>query len=136
MPDLRMANVLEDNPKTFLDRIEVAGALVQQSDITAVYAKVFEYSSRENALNDVAGVQVSTEITYATASVIFNALQTGGIWKKDTIGYNFLAIVPASYFPTGGKFYRVEFRFDRSAGGADDFFLPPWFLFTEPIAGG
>jgi hypothetical protein len=135
MSEPRIQIGLEDNPKTFLDRVEIAGALVLQADITAVYAKVFQYDSRANALADVSGTQISTEIPYVTANVIFNALQTGGMWKKDATGYNFKAVVPASYFPTGGKFYAVEFRFDRSAGGEDDFYLPRWIIYAEPLAG-
>lgn len=133
MSEPRFETGREDTPKTFLDRIEIAGSLALRADITAIYAKVFSYASREDAVNDTSGTQVGTEITYATADVIFDALQTGGMWKKDRTGYNFAAEVPASYFATPGH-HRVEFRVDRSAAGEDDFFLPVWFLYVEPIA--
>ncbi len=133
--EYRTLDALEDNPKTFLDRVEISGSLALQADITAVYAEVWQYDSYQDAVGDTNGTQVLGEIAYATANVIFNALQTGGMWTRDATGYNFKATVPASYFPTGGKYYRVEFRFDRAAAGEDDFYLAPWILRALPIAG-
>lgn len=58
--------------------------------------------------------------TLTISSVIFNALQTGSlgnIWTQDSIGFNFLATLPASSnFPSGGKVYLLSITFTLVGG--------------------
>lgn len=133
---IRTQDVLKNNPKTFLDRLEIAGAVAVQADITSIGVRVFKYDSIEDATSEANGVEVGTELTFLSAAVVFNTLQTGGMWpaSKDNLGYNLAVTVPASRFPTGGKYYRVEQKVTRSAVGADPFFLPPWIVRALPIA--
>lgn len=133
---VRTQDVLANNPKTFLDRLEIAGAVAVQADVTNVKVRVFRYNTIEDAVADANRTEVGTELTFLSAAVVFNTLQTGGMWpaSKDRIGYNLAVEVPASRFPTGGKFYRVEQKVTRSAVGVDPFFLPPWIVRAIPVA--
>lgn len=133
---IRTQDVLKNNPKTFLDRLEIAGAVAVQADVTSVKVRVFKYDSIEDATADENGTEVETELTFLSADVVFNTLQTGGMWpaSKDRLGYNLAVTVPASRFPTGSKYYRVEQQVVRAAVGADPFFLPPWIVRAIPLA--
>lgn len=121
-------DILEDNPVILLDRLEIAGALALQADISAISARVFNYANLEDAKADVLGTEVGTAISFVVATSIFDTLQTGGMWPtaKDSRGYNCKLTIPAARFPSGSLFFRVEVKITRTAAGEDPFYLPPW----------
>lgn len=116
------AHVTEDNDVYILSRltgydasgpaspIETEGNLVKQADLASITLKTF----------DVLSAAPTTAVYSATlviSTVVFDALQTSGIWGLLEDGGNFLARVPAAALPTENRRYRVEITF-TSAGGS------------------
>lgn len=102
MPIFRSKGI-EDTAATFMNRIYASdGAAAQQADVTSIAYSVFD-------LYDASTVASAVSLT--VADVVFDTLQTGGPWTLDSTGYNFKATLAGSRFPTGGRTYRVEFKF-------------------------
>ena len=107
----------EDTPCTILGRVaalngggsaspvESEGTLVVQSDITSISVKV--YSSLNVLINTY---------TPAASNVIYNTLQTTGVFSKLDQGGNFLYTIPATGFPEGDTTVRVEVTITLNSG--------------------
>jgi len=67
--------------------VDGAGDVIQQSDVDDIQYSVFELDPcRPDTLTVVAGHEgVSLDVS----DVIFDTLQTGGLWTVDAVGYNF-----------------------------------------------
>ena len=53
------------------------------------------------------------------SSVIFNALQTGGLWTVDEVGYNFrheINVSSSEAFPKAGVQYQVRYELTPTTG--------------------
>jgi hypothetical protein len=112
------AKVNEDGTATLLGRVTARdgtgtsvtgeGKCLKQADLSSITAKVFD-------LHD--GTTTYTA-TLTISSVVFDSLQVDAIWNlaADSNGYNFLADLPTTAFPTGGRTYRAEAKFTTTGG--------------------
>ena len=105
--------VWEDSGPTFMARVKGNdGAYITQASLTAITWKVYDSDSATPNTAIANG-------TCTVASSVFDTLQTGDPWSKDSTGYNFKYTMAATSVPTGGHNYVVEFSFDPKTG--DDF---------------
>jgi hypothetical protein len=97
--------------------VDASGANVQQAGITAIKYSVFELDPcRPDNLTAVAGHNGATLVV---ANVIFNALQTGGLWTVDEVGYNFrheINVGTSEVFPKAGAQYQVRYELTPTTG--------------------
>jgi hypothetical protein len=97
--------------------VDAAGASVQQSGLTAIEYSIFELDPcRPDNLVAVAG---HDGVTLVVADVIFNALQTGGLWTVDAVGYNFrheIDVSTTEAFPKAGAQYQVRYQLTPTSG--------------------
>lgn len=91
------------------------GKCVKQADLSTI-----TYGVRDNTGGSFT-VAAGTSLTIS--AVIFDTLQTPAFWTADSVGYNFLWVIPASAFATGGSEYQAEFKFTVS-GGEVFWFIP------------
>ena len=89
---------------------KASGAYIQQVDISSISLEVWRIYPDTRQPGRTAG---PTSLT--VASVVFDTLQTGGLWEVDEDGYNFLYEVANSAFNDEGVF-RVEARFTPVSG--------------------
>lgn len=88
------------------------GKFVKQADLSEVTYQVYEKQT-DGSYTAVAGEGATLTIT----DVIIDTPDTSGeIWSIDSIGYNFRHDLPATSFTTGGKIYKVEYKFTFSGG--------------------
>jgi hypothetical protein len=97
--------------------VDAAGANVQQAGIAAIEYSIYELDPcRPDVLVAVAG---HDGVSLSVASVIFNALQTGGLWTVDDVGYNFrheINISTNEAFPKAGVQYQVRYELTPASG--------------------
>jgi hypothetical protein len=97
--------------------VDAAGANVQQAGIAAIEYSIYELDPcRPDVLVAVAGHDGAS---LTVASVIFNALQTGGLWTVDDVGYNFRHEINVSTneaFPKAGGQYQVRYELTPASG--------------------
>jgi hypothetical protein len=97
--------------------VDAAGANVQQAGIAAIKYSIYELDPcRPDVLVAVAG---HDGVTLTVASVIFNALQTGGLWTVDDVGYNFrheINVATNEAFPKAGVQYQVRYELTPASG--------------------
>lgn len=102
----------QGQPNTIIGRIRnEAGTLITQASLSAI-----AWSSWDNRVVPSASIASGT---LTIASVVFDTLQTNSVlWPIDTTGYNFLATIPATAFPSGdsGQEYRIELKFTETSG--------------------
>lgn len=97
---------IEDTAATFMARIYASdGAAAQQADVSSITYDVFDTYD---------GTQIADDVSLTVSAVVFDTLQTGGPWTLDSTGYNFKTTLAGTRFPTGGRTYRVEFKFTMS----------------------
>lgn len=108
-PQLHRVGIWEDTGLVCMARLVTdANVNVVQADISSIAYSVFDLVTR------TADVISGTSLT--VSAVIFDTLQTDARWSTDSTGYNFRWTVPATAFPTGGRSYRVEFKFTPASG--------------------
>jgi hypothetical protein len=97
--------------------VDAAGANVQQAGIAAIDYSIYELDPcRPDHLVAVAG---HDGVSLVVADVIFNALQTGGLWTVDGVGYNFrheLNVASSEAFPKAGTQYQVRYELTPTTG--------------------
>jgi hypothetical protein len=97
--------------------VDVVGAHVQQAGIAAIEYSIFELDPcRPDDLTVVAGHDGAWLVI---ADVIFNALQTGGLWSVDEVGYNFrheIDVASSEAFPKAGAQYQVRYELTPTTG--------------------
>jgi hypothetical protein len=97
--------------------VDAAGADVQQSGIAAVEYSIYELDScrPDNFVPVVGHDAVSLDVE----DVIFNSLQTGGLWTADEVGYNFrhqIDVTEAEAFAKAGVQYQVRYQLTPTSG--------------------
>ncbi len=136
IPRLHYGTAFEDTGCSLMDRVYGnAGTAITQATISIIAYKVYEHSSKEDAIAAVDGTLVAgTASSLTVASVVFDTLQTGAPWDTtaDALGYNFRYDSPAVDRPTGGKWYRHEIVFTPTSGAA---FAVVWIIECLPMAG-
>jgi hypothetical protein len=97
--------------------VDAAGANVLQAGIAAIEYAVYELDPcRPNNLAAVAG---HDGVSLTVANVIYNSLQTGGLWTVDEVGYNFrheIDVSTAEAFPKAGTQYQVRYELTPTMG--------------------
>jgi hypothetical protein len=91
--------------------------VVQQAGVSAIEYSVFELDPcRPDVLTVVAG---HDGVSLVVGDVIFNSLQTGGLWTVDEVGYNFRHAIDVSAdeaFPKAGAQYQVRYEISPTSG--------------------
>jgi hypothetical protein len=97
--------------------VDAGGANVQQAGIAAIEYSIYELDPcRPDSLAAVAG---HDSASLDVADVIFNTLQTGGLWTVDEVGYNFrheIDVSTAEAFPRAGVQYQVRYELTPATG--------------------
>jgi hypothetical protein len=97
--------------------VDSAGANVQQAGIASIEYSIFELDPcLPNQQTPISG---HNEVELDVADVIFNALQTGGLWTVDDVGYNFrheIDVTETEAFPKAGAQYQVRYQLTPTAG--------------------
>ena len=75
----------------------------KQADFGTITCKAFDVKNPGSA--------TSSE-TPTVANVIYDTLQTDSRWTKDSTGYNFAYIFPASAVPNSERDYQLEVKFE------------------------
>lgn len=97
--------------------VDSAGANVQQAGIAAIEYSILELDpclpDQQTPVAGHDGVELDVE------GVIFNALQTGGLWTVDDVGYNFrheIDVTETEAFPKAGAQYQVRYQLTPTTG--------------------
>lgn len=92
------------------------GNCLKQADILSISCKVFSLGANKDNL---AGTELLPAPSLSPADNIYDTLQTTG-WRTgvDVYGYNFRHDVAASYTPSQAEWYRLEYKFTLTGGGA------------------
>jgi hypothetical protein len=97
--------------------VDAAGANVQQAGLAAIEYSIYELDPcRPDNLVVIAG---HDGVSLTVADVIFNALQTGGLWTVDAVGYNFrheIDVSTTEAFPKAGVQYQVRYELTPPSG--------------------
>jgi len=110
--------VFKDGTGVCLARVEgYDGVDLVQADVSAAEYSIYLLDEQKpDSRAAVAGHQAESLVV---SEVIFNTLQTGGLWTEDTTGYNFCLIVDVSSnpaFAVAGKDYLVEVKLTPVSG--------------------
>jgi hypothetical protein len=97
--------------------VDAAGANVQQAGIAAIEYSVFELDPCRP--DDLAIVSGHDGVALTVANVIYNSLQTGGLWTLDATGYNFrhdIDVTSSEAFPKAGVEYQIRYELTPTTG--------------------
>ena len=115
----------EGSDITCMARIQMNGANITQSDISAIERKIFDLDGDgPDTAEDTSTPSVST--------VVFDTLQTDGRWTKGGTGYNFRQLVGGALFPEANRRYLIEYKFTGDSG---EIFYHVWENTTRAIRG-
>jgi len=113
----------EGTPPRFLSRCtDGVGNVIPRSAISTVTYSIFNITSGNSQ-----PVAVARAASLTLADCWYDTLQTDDGWQSDTIGYNFGAYLPASYFQSSAlkaQKYQVEIRATPTSG--DAFWVGLW----------
>ena len=93
------------------------GDEIEQADVSAVEYSVFELDPCRP--DNLAVVPGHDQVSLTVSSVVYNTLQTGGLWTVDEVGYNFrheINVSTAEAFPKAGAQYQVRYELTPTAG--------------------
>lgn len=76
--------------------VDSSNTAINQGAVSAAAREVWD-------VTDKPSVKIGATATLTVADVVYNALQTGGAWTQDEVGYNFRDVVPAASMPTTEK---------------------------------
>lgn len=90
------------------------GVPLARADVSGVACKVFDLGTDRGNQD---GTALTPDPTVTVSVNVFDALRTVG-WGPDPDGYNFRHdLAGTTYAPTGGHWYRIEYKFTLTAGG-------------------
>lgn len=91
------------------------GKFLQQANVSSISYALYNLSSSTPTTATETG-------TLMVSSVVLDTVVTSQeLWPLDTIGYNFLTDIPATWIATGGDEYQLEYKFTLTGG--EVFFL-------------
>lgn len=112
------ASVHKQATATFLARVvDADGAALTPSDLSAVEYSLFLLSPDEPDQRTL--VEGHTAVVVPVAETVFAELQTGPVWSRDEVGYNFrhtLDVAARPAFAIAGRHYLVEYRLTPVTG--------------------
>jgi len=120
MPDAQdiRGTVFKNGSATLMARIVgAAGAAVKQADLSS--AKYTIYLLDDDDPNGETAVAGHEDVALTVSAVIFNTLQTGGLWTKDATGYNFKHVLDVSSHPAfaaARRSYRIIYKLTPATG--------------------
>lgn len=97
--------------------VDAAGANVQQSGVAAIEYSIYELDPCRP--DDLAAVAGHDGVALTVANVIYNTLQTGGLWTLDAVGYNFrheIDVTSSEAFPKAGVEYQIRYELMPATG--------------------
>jgi hypothetical protein len=97
--------------------VDAAGANVLQAGIAAIEYAVYELDPCRP--DNLAAVSGHDGVSLTVANVIYNSLQTGGLWTIDEVGYNFrheIDVSTAEAFPKAGTQYQIRYELTPTTG--------------------
>jgi hypothetical protein len=113
MPDAQdiHGTVFKNGSAVFLARVvDADGAPVVRAAIASVRCSVYLLDDQDPDVQlPIAG---HGDVALAVTDVLHDALQTGGGWTRDALGYNFRHVLDVSAHPAfavAGRNYRVEY---------------------------
>jgi len=113
-----LGTVFKNGSAVFLARVVGGdGTPVTQLDISS--AKYSVYLLDEDDPDCAAAVVGHQDVALAVSEVIYDTLQTGGLWDKDSVGYNFRHVLDLSQgqaFATAGRVYRAVYELTPVSG--------------------
>lgn len=109
-PLVEKAHAFEGAGLTLLARVydNTATAILQAGLSAIVYSVIDTTTGTAVTGHDGASLTIS--------SVVYDTLQTGAIWTKDSTGYNFRTTLAATALPDAGRIYRIEVKFTPTSG--------------------
>jgi hypothetical protein len=97
--------------------VDSEGENVQQLGISSIQYSVFELDPcQPDNLSVVAG---HDGVSLTIGDVIFDSLQTGGLWTVDQVGFNFrheIDVSASEAFPKAGVQYQVRYELTPTTG--------------------
>ena len=113
-----LGTVFKNGSAVFLARVVGGdGMPVTQLDISS--AKYSVYLLDEDDADAATAVVGHQDVALAVSAVIYDTLQTGGLWDKDSVGYNFRHVLDVSQgqaFGTAGRVYRAVYELTPVSG--------------------
>ncbi len=120
MPDAQdiHGTVFKNGSATLLARVVGAdGAAITRAEVASICYTVYllddQDPDQQTSLAGHAGIALQA------SDVLYDALQTGPIWTRDAVGYNFKHVLEVSShkaFPTAGRSYRIVYALTPTAG--------------------
>ena len=98
------------------------GNWLKQADLSAITCAIFDLDSATPS------TALSTPTVTIATAIQDTPVTNGKIWAEDSIGYNFLHDLAATAFPTGGRNYRVEYKFTTTGSAVS------WAVFEGPAS--
>lgn len=109
VPVIHQLRAMEDSGCSIMARVRLpSAAYITQAATTSV--------SRTVKPLHKPGAASSSSLT--VSNVVFDTLQTGNFWTKDTTGYNFRDDISASVFVDKNGKYAVTYLFTPASGAA------------------
>lgn len=117
--------------------VGLSGEPITQSSLSGVQATVTDLTLE----GQVVGSGAIGVVPMTVVGTIFNSLQLGGLWTKDSplapgvdglTGYNFLAVIPGSNFANSGDQFQVDVRLTPVTGQS---FAVPFQVQTGKVYG-
>lgn len=93
---------------------DVEGPCLLQANVSSITCHVYDLGTSKDAAT---GTEVTPAPTMTVSTSIYDTLQSAG-WDTyaDPAGYNFRHDLAGTYFPTGGHWYLVEYKFTLASG--------------------
>jgi hypothetical protein len=97
--------------------VDSDGENIEQASVSAIEYSVYELDPcRPDNLTVVTG---HDGVTLDVSDVVFDTLQTGGLWTVDETGYNFrheIDVTGSEAFPKAGTHYQVRYEITPVGG--------------------
>ena len=83
------------------------GNFIKQADISTITRLI---------KNVTAGTDDGGASLTVSSTIVDTPVTSSAKWKTDATGYNFIDIIPATKFATGGSVYQVEYKITLTGG--------------------